>query len=319
VNVAVDWRDADPADVVPLVSAEAKLWLSLLDWDVADAWHVIEPARLAGQLPGAVLIDPSGRPVGWTAYLLHGDSLQVMALVAPDEAGTRALLDTILKSDEASKATHAVVCVRDVSPGLERELRERGFSVEPYRYLRAPIAGVVGDASEFREWPPAGDEIADLFRRAYAEDHTVRAFAPEGRLDEWVEYISQLQKGPGCGWFRPDLSMTSRQRSTGRLEAAILVTHLGPGTVHIAQLAVDPSVRRTGVARRLVGAALGRARTEHDRATLLVSQANHPAGALYESLGFGEVARFVVATQQRHAAGAPRVNAAANAAQSLVG
>lgn len=309
MTAVVDWRDADAADAVPLVSAEAKLWLELLDWDVSDAWHVIEPARLAGQLPGAILFAASGRSSGWTAYLLHGDSLQVMALVAPDEAGTRALVDAILGSEEAARAKTAVVCVRDASPGLASELSNRGFTVEPYRYLRASIARLSGDAAEFGQWPSDIDDVAGLFRRAYADDHTVRAFAPDGRLDEWTEYISQLQKGPGCGWFQPELSLTRRDRERGALEAAILVTSLGPGTVHIAQLAVDPSARRRGVARRLVTAALGRARDEYDRATLLVSAANHAAGALYESLGFVDVTRFVVATKRLEPQGSRRANA----------
>lgn len=299
MTAVVDWREADSADVVPLVTAEASAWLAQLHWDVADAWHVIEPARAAGHLPGAVAFDPTGRPIGWTAYLRHGASVQVMALVAPTEDATDALLDTVMASDEAVTAESAIVCVRDASPGLERALAARGFAVEPYRYLRCDLRPSTASPDTFEPWPESADEVSRLFQAAYASEGAVRAFAPNGRLDEWMEYLAQLRKGPGCGWFLADLSLSSRDARTGHLDGAILVTHLGPGTIHVAQLAVDPRARRRGLGRTLVRAALARAAGQYDRATLLVAAANHAACALYDSFGFREVSRFLVATRRQ--------------------
>jgi ribosomal protein S18 acetylase RimI-like enzyme len=298
VTTVVDWRDAPSEDVVPLVEAEAKAWLRSLHWDVADAWHVIEPARLAGQLPGAIVLDDRGRPSGWTAYLRHGASVQVMAVVACSEAATRALLDQIMTSPEAESSAICIVCVREGSPGLIPALGEHGFAVEPYRYLVAPLDRFSPGDESFDPWPDSDEDVARLFARAYEGDEAVRAFAPTGALPEWIEYVAQLRKGPGCGWYQGDLCFAWRDPATGEPGAAILVTHLGPGTVHIAQLAVDPAVRRRGLARRLVRTALGRATGRFERATLLVSAANRAGGALYESFGFEETARFIVATKR---------------------
>ncbi len=118
---------------------------------------------------------------------------------------------------------------------------------------------------------------AELCARAYADGSGVRAFAPDGTPGEWQEYVEQLRKGPGCGWFVPELSLVAPGARVGELDGAIMITDLGPGTVHVAQVAVDPRARGRGLGRRLVRAALGQAAVTFDRATLLVSSANAPA------------------------------------------
>lgn len=299
MTTLVDWRGARPADVVPLVEAEAREWLTRLHWDVSDAWHVIEPARQAGELPGALVLDASRGPVGWSAYLRHRNSLQVMTLVATRPEDTRALVDTIMASPEANASDAAIVCVRDTSPGIVAALGAHQFSVQPYRYLVADLERFHPTADVFVPIADSDDRLARLFARAYADDDVIRAFAPGGTLDEWAEYIGQLRRGPGCGWCQADLSLASQDAAAGELTAAILVTHLGPGTAHIAQLAVDPASRRLGLGRRLVEAALGGAAARYQRATLLVSAANGAALSLYTSLGFSETARFIVATKKK--------------------
>lgn len=60
--------------------------------------------------------------------------------------------------------------------------------------------------------------------------------------------------------------------------------------MHILNLAVHPSCRRRGIARRLLTEALAFARTRGAAtAWLEVRPSNTPARALYESLGFTEV------------------------------
>ncbi len=59
--------------------------------------------------------------------------------------------------------------------------------------------------------------------------------------------------------------------------------------VHLLDLAVDPGVRRRGVARQLVGAVLGYAREARARLVLLEVRASNAAAiALYQSAGFSE-------------------------------
>lgn len=294
-----DWRTRAGAEVEPLVSAEARAWLRQLHWDVSDAWHVIEPARQAGQLPGFLVVNDTDRALGWTAYLRHGGSLQVMAVVAPHRQATQALVDAILSSSEAASTDVAIVCVRDGSPGLADALAGHGFQVEPYRYLSMALWDFGESTDGLRSWNEHEDAAARLCARAYDNTAGVRAFAPHGTPEEWREYVGHLRKGPGCGWFTPEFSFVAPSGDGRELEGLIMVTDLGPGTAHVAQLAVDPATRGRGLARRLVRAALGRASATFDRATLLVSSTNAPAVALYESMGFEEIATFTVATRRQ--------------------
>ena len=80
----------------------------------------------------------------------------------------------------------------------------------------------------------------------------------------------------------------------GRLQAVALVTMLGTGTAHLAQLAVDPALRRHGVARALAADVFtGAARAGYVRMSLLVASENDAARSLYRSLGLGERGRFL--------------------------
>src|SRR6186997_2445531 len=100
-----DWRRSPPDTIVPLVSTEIACWRRELDWDVSESWCVIEPARLAGQLPGVIAWDEDGRPSGWTSFLVHANTVQVIALAGRTAAVTLSLLDAVLDSPEAAVAT----------------------------------------------------------------------------------------------------------------------------------------------------------------------------------------------------------------------
>lgn len=296
-----DWRSLGAADVRPLIQSEIGRWQAELGWDVGEAWKAIEPARAAGHLPGLVVRDAAGEITGWTCFLLHRQTLQVAMLVADGPAQTTALLDGILASREAARATMQTVCVRSAAPGMSGALASSGFDVETYRYLRAPLDVSWSIAPPCREWEiedAAG--MARLCARAYAETTEVRAFAPHGTLDEWHEYIAQLVTGPGCGRFLAQASFAITGRQPRRPDGAIITTDLGTGTAHVAQVAVDPDARGRGWGRALVASAMSAsAAIGFQHMTLLVAEANAPATALYEQLGFQDQSSFIVAARRQ--------------------
>jgi GNAT superfamily N-acetyltransferase len=311
----VDWRTCAHHEVAPLLAAETSAWRRDLDWDVTEAWRVVEPARRAGQLPGFVLRDGRGRAIGWTAFLLHRTSLQVLAFAAPDAQAAETLVDAILASSEAASAESVIFCVRAAASPLRPVLEPRGFQVDPYRYLSLDLHAL------FHATPPAnprtatphatrvwGDDAAAFERlcaRAYAGSQEIRAFAPSGSADEWRDYVGSLLSGPGCGWFRPALSYVVPDRRAGVLLGAVFVTDLGLATAHVAQIVVDPAHRGAGMATRLLHAS-ARAAYEHGyaRMTLLVSAANRPAEHAYARMGFQERSAFAVATRAQPAVSA---------------
>lgn len=297
----LDWQTCDRGVVAPLLAAEIKAWRDTFSWDVAEAWSVVEPARQAGQLPGLVARDATGHAVGWTSFVPHRGQLQVMALVADDAATTSALVDGVLTSAESRACDSTLFCVRDHAPGLVAALQRRGFQIDPYRYLVLALEDRARTPHTFDRWHDDLESMAALCRRAYRDHAGVRAFAPGGTPDEWRHYLTTLVEGTGCGWFLPELSLVERaaagaHTTSGRqIGAAIMLTDLGTGTAHIAQLAVDPERRGRGTGRRMVDAVLDEASRFYDQVTLLVAGSNTAAVGLYEAAGFRDHATFVVA------------------------
>jgi len=156
-----DWRRLAPADIAPHLDAEALRWRADLTWDVTESWKPIEPARAAGDLPGFVVRDGTGRIAGWSCFLLHRRTLQVAMIVADAPERVAALVESVLASPEAGRASTCTVCVREAAPGIGAALRVRGFDVATrYRYLSAPL-GVPG---------PIRAALPALGRRGRARD-----------------------------------------------------------------------------------------------------------------------------------------------------
>jgi ribosomal protein S18 acetylase RimI-like enzyme len=293
-----------------MIASEAAAF-GAMGWDVDAAWRVIEPARAAGQLPGLVATGPSGVPLGWTCFLVHRHVLQVAMLVADRPQATAALVERVLASREALRAIAHTLFVRAAAPGLARVLAGRGFEVSEYTYRaldltppgtsRPALGAKARDranagAGVARPWH-SGDEAGarDLLMRAYSGAPGVRPYAADGSHEAWADYLGGLLRGTACGTFLPACSLVV-PGADGDLSALVLVTAMGPGTAHVAQVAVDPAVRGRGLGSSL----LARVRDEaagrgESQLTLLVSEDNAGASALYDGMGFARREVFVAA------------------------
>src|SRR5262249_48145900 len=122
-------------------------------------------------------------------------------------------------------------------------------------------------------------------------------FAPRGHLDDWLEYTSELIVQTGCGTLLPECcALEVRGGGRRELTGAVLTTRIARRTGHLAQVAVDPECQRRGLGRRLVMAALARLWARgFTHASLLVSENNTQAFALYRRLGFEETGAFLSA------------------------
>lgn len=121
-----------------------------------------------------------------------------------------------------------------------------------------------------------------------------RYAADFGRLNRaWLEGLGLLEEADAKHLDRPRRSIIdpggqiffamADQRPVG---TCAVIPH-GKGWFEIAKLAVAPEVRRHGIGRRLVEAAIGYARrTGAERIVLVSSTRLQPALRLYESMGF---------------------------------
>jgi ribosomal protein S18 acetylase RimI-like enzyme len=302
--ICLDWRDEAPEVLVPLYTAERRRWAQQLGWDLGPSLRLVEQARVAGDVPGLVLHDSRGVPVGWAYYILSQGSVQIGALNAATAGGLRLLLDRIFRSPEAHVAQELSCFLYPVSSSVVSALNRQRFVLEHPEYLSVglPASGPVlsnqpgAMDAELRSWSD-GDTAAAvrLVARSYAGDPSARCFAPHGQLSEWAHYVGQLLNGPGCGAFLPDASLVvPSDAAPCGLGAAIVMTTIAPGTAHVAQLVVDPLLRRKGYAKRLLITAAERARDAGARRlTLIVSPGNDAARALYARLGFTTIGKLL--------------------------
>jgi ribosomal protein S18 acetylase RimI-like enzyme len=290
-----DWRDADPSDTQVLYAREQEYWVRELAWDASTAWREIEHARVTWGLPGFIAIDDDRTVRGWAYFLPEGETAHLGGVVADTARATGALLDACLESALRPPRPARVSCfVPNRAEGFDQALRERGFVCERYCYLSRPITAsdeaVQGDTWSSGDVQPA----AALLRESYGTEGT--HFAPRGTPEEWEHYVRSLVERPGCGVLEPAISRVVR--GPRGLEALVIATRIAPGTLHLPQVAVHPSRRRAGLARRLVEEACRAGAARGARlATLLVSDRNTVARDLYLAMGFTDHSEFVAGTK----------------------
>lgn len=289
-----DWRDSG-AEFAEIWHGLSRRWAERLRWDSTSTWVTVEGQRRARALPGLVLLDGQ-RIAGWTFFVIHRGTLQIGGFEAESPAATGILLDALLEVGEPDAApSGAMAFMFSQAPGVIAALRERRFEVCEYRYLVRDLQNVAGP-------PPDPDwersfivHVPELLSRCYGPAKLTRPFARHDELDEWREYVGQLIGTAACGRFDARLS-AARTDEHGRLCGTVLTTCIGPGSVHLAQVAVEPEHRGRGFASGMIRDVFGRAAAEgHTSASLLVEEQNSEARRLYDHLGFRETERFISA------------------------
>ncbi len=143
--------------------------------------------------------------------------------------------------------------------------------------------------------PPS---LARLLALAYEGRGEAACFAPAGRMEEWEDYARRLLEGTVFGSVLLEASFTISVPGEATSQGAIVVTEVGEGTAHIAQVAVDPRVQGRGLGEALVQASLAAlAACGFTRVTLLVARNNRAARRLYARLGFEPCGQLVFAAR----------------------
>ena len=306
----LDWGDVPADTMATVLDEERHRWTKQLEWDLGDSLALIERARTDRQLPGIVVRDRASRVAGWSFYLLRNEILEVGAMVGRSASVLRELLDAVFESPEAGLARGLSCFVFPTSPSLGSALTRRHFGVTAFPYLTRDLGAGLRPTSELahtairvRGWTDA-DAIGSvrLLCSAYAGTTTERCFAPNGELVEWAQYLGQLLGSPGCGTFVPAWSVVAEDRATRAIVGVTIATRVASRTAHIAQVAIDPEFQGRGLGERLVLESAGLARAAAStRLTLLVSEDNAAARALYRRLGFEQTAEFLFASRARPA------------------
>jgi ribosomal protein S18 acetylase RimI-like enzyme len=284
----VEWGALPAETLTPLYQAEESRWRTSLAWDTAATWSTIESARVTWGLPGLVCCDTCGRVRGWTYFLRHSNRVELGGIVSDAREATAALVDGARR-----EGTSLDGFIYAGAVGLPDILAERRVECERYAYLVRPTNRVPFARATYalRAWKVTEiDAAAALLREAYGEDGQL--FARAGSLGEWRTYLENLLAYGGCGILRPDLSRLAEV--DGRMTALALVSALASDTAHLAQLAVDSPMRRSGLGRTLLAETLKAAHAAgFAQMSLLVAAGNAAARRLYEGWGFAERGEFL--------------------------
>lgn len=295
----IDWRRVEPGAIARLFAHEREQWLVDLGWDTTDNFAAIEHARTTWGLPGLAVVGPEGL-VGLTFFFATASRFDIGGLWATSRDAAEHLLRAVTEAGRDAGLVEGGAFVR-VPPYVVEAFQATGFTVEPFHYLsrtlRTESQGIpnLGHLAS-RTWQD-GDEalVADLLAQSYHPSDGER-FAPGGGADAWRAYVASLTQQTACGRLLPECSHLMFEGPA--LVGATLVTHLGPSTAHLAQLAV-----RAGWQGRGVGAWLVRTSEESalksgsTRMTLLVSGRNDAAQRLYARRGYVDVATFIGASR----------------------
>src|SRR5262245_58406438 len=305
--IVADWRTLAADKVSALYYAETQRWSSTLEWDTSKDWEEVERGRQLGTVQGIVVTDEGGAVQGWSYYLLQDRSLQVGLFNAASDNVAQLMLDRIFSPDNRLAVDTITFFAFNDAQGFPAILRQRGLSVDRYWYLARDLERQApARIPDMRPWRV--DDLqatADLLSRAYEGADEARAFAPRGTAAEWRQYIEQLTTRTGCGTLLTDVC-GAIPGGPNRLIGVALVTRIGEGVAHLAQLAVDPSMSGRGVGRQLLEFICATAsQAGYGRMTLFVGGRNSRARSLYDSSRFEMRGSFVSAgtLQPRRATG----------------
>lgn len=292
------WSLAAPGELAPAFAADADRWRHDLRWDTRDLWDAIERARTSGRLDGLVHRDDAGHVAGWTYFVARGGEVHCGALEATTPAATAALVEGLLATPAGAAAERVLLFVYSSAPALDDVLRRQAFDLVPYDYRVRALGTSTRGAAPGRAWDLRDlDATAAVLQAAYPRTDPRRPFAPHGTTAEWRQYVGDLVMGQGCGRFRPTLSMAV-PAERGGLDGVALVTDLGEGTAHLAQIAVRPSARGTGLGAAMLDAITRQAAAAgFRRVSLLVERDNARAAAMYARDGLAVQATFVCAVR----------------------
>lgn len=301
-----DWRQLSSSAMAGLYRKEHMHWRRTLAWDTDATWRTVEQARVTWGLPGLVCVNEADEICGWTFFVGRRQYLELGGLVADTAAATERLLEGVVEQARLHSGLRGFIHTR--APGLPESLARHGITLDPHLYLSRLLdpgagGGLRLDTALFRAsraratstvdvrgWVDGDlDATAALLREAYGEGGYL--FAPANAPSEWREYVDSLVRQTGCGVLSPELSRVIALN--GRIQAVAIVTTLSSRTVHLAQLAVAPALRRHGVAAGLMAEVAARARRSgYTLLSLIVSRRNQAACELYRRLGLIERGQF---------------------------
>lgn len=278
----------------PLLEEESDHWAGELLWDYRDVSSAVASGVERRALTGFVLQDGL-RTTAYCYSMIDGGRAIVGSVFAA--AGFRGqgleekLVEAVIRDAQRHPHNERVECqtLFSTAPAADQRFISAGFASRVRHYLVRPLAAPV-------EARPTSLRLRPLRREDLGGAAQIIHRSHIGSLDAALNltyatptfcrgFVETLVLRAGCGRFDPEASFVAESPSGS--VGVLLASHLSRTNGHICQVSVSPDAQGQGVGRALMGAALRSFREQGlETASLSVTLDNHPAYALYLSLGF---------------------------------
>lgn len=297
-------EDVSLESIEELLVEETERYRDWYRWDFSGTAQLVRQLVGGHQLSGVALV-AEGRTVGYSYIVVEehkaliGDVYVCEAWASP--ATERLLMastvELVRRYGQVKRLESQPMMLRYTYSHPRAERFERMFLEVDLEKVVWPEQLEAPKHFRLEGWNWRHEEdVAQLLARAY-QGHMDANINDQYRSPSRARvYLSNMIRYPACGGFRAEASFLVSDRRDGRLVGAVLSSvsdGLDVKVGHVAQLCVDPQVRREGVGRLLMLAALAKfGEMECDSSTLTVTSANTGALRLYQELGYAERTRL---------------------------
>jgi ribosomal protein S18 acetylase RimI-like enzyme len=278
----------------PLLEEESDHWAGELLWDYRDVSSAVASGVERRALTGFILHD-GVRAMAYCYSMIDAGRAIVGSVFAASgfrgQGLEEKLVEAVIQDAQRHPHNERVECqtLFSTAPAADQRFIRAGFSSRVRHYLVRPLEAPL-------EMSPQSWALRPLRREDLPAAAQIIHRSHVGSLDAALNltyatptfcrgFVETLVLRAGCGRFDPDASFIAESPSGS--VGVLLASHLSRTNGHVCQVSVSPDAQGQGVGRALMVAALRSFREQGlQTASLSVTLDNHPAYALYLSLGF---------------------------------
>jgi ribosomal protein S18 acetylase RimI-like enzyme len=278
----------------PLLEEESEHWAGELLWDYRDVSSAVASGVERHALTGFILQDGLRAMAYCYSMIDAGRTIVGSVFAAGGFRGQgleERLVEAVIQDAQRHPHNERVECqtLFSTAPAADQRFVRAGFASRVRHYLVRALDAPV-------DVPPHSWTLRPLRREDLPDAAMIIHRSHVGSLDAALNltyatptfcrgFVETLVLRAGCGRFDPEASFIAE--SPSGMVGVLLASHLSRTNGHVCQVSVSPEAQGQGVGRTLMAAAL---RSFHEQglrtASLSVTLDNHPAYALYLSLGF---------------------------------
>lgn len=307
----LDLRHFSAAQMRPLLRDEAERWQQRLRWDYQHSVDLLLDYLDSRVLPGFVAL-ASKRVIGYgfcvfeAAKAVIGDVYAFTEGESLENPICETLLTHLIEMLQATPGVDRVESQLLMFPAgaLHGPFLSRGFRPHPRLFMFCDLrSSRLGEIARIpphpqgyllNSWRPEFYEAAAaLIHRAYSGHMDAGINDQYQTVAGAQRFLHNIIRFPGCGAFDGENSWVLRNPRTLAIEAVILCSRVEQKTGHITQICVSPELRGRGLGSILLEQCASELlRRGYQGLSLTVTEANAPARAVYEGLGFAPLHRF---------------------------